>query len=156
MQFNQNLKHFSAMKSFLVMKSTQQTALLPALVIVGGALISGCSGTGENRAIVTGRVTYNNVPVADGLIRFVPTGDTKGNITVTRISEGAYRSDGIGGVPIGTHRVEIRSFDPNDKRSGLGPARAQFLPDKYNKQSELTADLTGKSGVVTIDFDLGP
>jgi hypothetical protein len=125
-----------------------------ASVLLLIALCSGCSRGPKDRVLVTGEVTYGGAPVEDGLIRFQPIGNTVGNISVAMIVDGKYRAEGMGGVPRGSHRVDIRAFDPSTRSAGPGPSRAQLLPDKYNKQSQLTVELTGDAIQVVQDFHL--
>ncbi len=141
--------------------------VLARLAAASGLLMlvsaAGCEDGGWNvpRTEVTGTVTYDDQPVQEGLIRFLPTGDTEGPTSAAEIQNGRYTIDAEGGVPVGSHRVEIEAYreDPNasgedEEIPGVeGPPREQYLPEKYNRQSELTATIEG-NGPVTKDFEL--
>ena len=117
---------------------------------------AGCGGgDGVPRAVVSGSVTFQQVPVEDGQIRYIPVEGTPGPTSVSRIRQGQYVCDHNGGVPVGTHRVEILVWDPNvPPPKGPGEAaRPQWAPVKYNRNSELTATIDA-TGFVTKDFEL--
>lgn len=120
-------------------------------------LLLGCNyGDGLARAIVRGTVTLDDQPVRDGQIRFVPQGDTLGPVTIEAIKEGQYRCAHSGGVPVGTHRVEILAFHPDDpepKEPGER-SRRQLVPAKFNRESQLTVTISSDDGEVVQDFAL--
>ena len=131
-------------------------ALLTLLATAGGC---GAADDGPERAIVTGKVSYDGRPVENGEIRFVPADGTTGPVSGGPIRDGMYRAEGRGGVPLGTHRVEIQAFRPDpqaavDPLSGDRPAE-QYLPEKYNRNSTLEATVEA-GGEQTIDFNLDP
>ncbi|MCS7304408.1 MAG: hypothetical protein NZ602_04795 [Thermoguttaceae bacterium] len=131
-------------------------AVLWMLGLLGA--IGGCGrSSGPQRVVVTGTVTYNGQPIPNGEIRFVPTGQTKGPISGASILEGKYRADGLGGVIVGTHRVEIRAFRA-DKSVPPDPhgeyPRQQYLPKKFNDQSTMEVTIPPDKGTQTFNFDL--
>jgi hypothetical protein len=141
---------------------------------------SGGCGRNESVVVVEGTVRYAGQRIMNGDIRFYPIEGTKGATIGAPIVDGLYRAVNKDGVPVGTHRVVIRAFVLEDigPVSGQpaggdllapvspGPSakprmpiyavegRKQFIPVKYNAQSELTAEVTGESNPQTIDFDL--
>ena len=123
-------------------------------------LLSGCGGDGLQRSVVSGTVTYRGDPVQDGQIRFVPQGNTAGPLTIEPITNGRYRCARSGGVPCGTHRVEIYSFAPaTSPPAPFGPAatlaqREQTLPEKFNTNSQFTVTIAAESGDTVHDFTL--
>lgn len=133
-------------------------------VILLGLLAIGCGGgcgnSGPQRAVVSGAVSYHGQPVADGEIRFSPNKGTTGPVTLASIVDGKYRTDAKGGVPIGTHKVQILAYlpDPLSKPEHKGtPAerpRKQYLPAKYNDQSELELVIEPDRGSIVKDFEL--
>ena len=140
---------------------------LISLTVVG-LLIGGCGRSGLDRRVVTGTVTYLGTPIETGEIQFYPDGDTKGPQTGTQIKNGEYRLDAKGGVPLGTHQVRIigymktgRELTPQQKAmlppdlqdSDVG-SFVQFLPSKYNRQTELTATVESGSGEQEQNFEL--
>jgi hypothetical protein len=134
--------------------------LLPwATAIVACTL--GCGKTdGPERISISGSVTYAGQPVAEGEIRFVPAKDTVGPVTLASIADGKYQATSKGGVPVGTHTVQILAYlpDPLNKPEYKGtPAerpRRQYLPVKYNTQSELNVTLESGQKCATKDFTL--
>jgi hypothetical protein len=136
-------------------------ALAPATMV----LLAGCGGDrGPERAVVSGAVTLNGKPLADGMIRFVPAADAQVPASGAPIVDGAYCVKGHGGVPVGTFKVAIEGYRPiaNPKavpfsmppHSKDGPMKSQFLPPKYNAQTQLEATIAPGSGAVTKNFDL--
>ncbi|NOY41117.1 MAG: hypothetical protein GXP26_04685 [Planctomycetes bacterium] len=128
---------------------------------IGLALLSGCGDPGLEKVVVTGKVSYQGKPVQDGMLRFVPIEGTKGPVSGAIIKDGTYTAKAIGGVPLGKLRVEIRGFRKHDGvPQGEGPdvavrpgGREQYLPKKYNHQSELTVTIDS-TGQQTRDFEL--
>jgi|SRR5262245_50751999 len=118
--------------------------------------LAGCSD-GPARSVVTGKVTYKGQPVAKGQIRFLiadrPT-------AMGQIENGTYRIDHLGGVPVGTGKVEIEAFEDTGKAVFTGPTgekvfeARQILPEKYNTKTELTVEI--KKGTNEKNFDLPP
>jgi len=99
---------------------------------------------GPQTAVVSGNVTLDGTPVADGAISFVPI-DGKGAPSGAKIANGTYTAD----VPLGEKRVEIRApkvvgqkdayqGDPNSPKIDLIEER---IPARYNAQSELRTNV---------------
>ena len=70
-----------------------------------------------------------------------------------------YRADGLGGVPVGTHKVVIRAFRASDTPvhdpiEGDHYPRVQYLPAKYNQQTELEVTIPSGSGPIIQDYNL--
>ncbi len=133
------------------------------LWIIGLGLLMGCGhGSEIPRASVSGKVSYQGQPIADGTIRFVPIKGTKGPVAGAEIKDGVYQVVVAGGVPLGTHRVEIQAFQTlaqdssqprRPGRIGDLPAKRQYLPTQYNRQSTLEATIDSKGEKIQ-DFDL--
>lgn len=117
----------------------------------------GCGPSdGITRVEVNGNVQLDGSPVVRGQIRFVPEVGTLGPVTIEEIREGRYSARHDGGVPVGTHRVEILAWDPTVPFS-FGPGQKtpdQLVPAKYNDNSELTVTLDDSTNPVVKDFDL--
>jgi hypothetical protein len=132
-----------------------------AICVIAVLSAAGCGARdGVDRVLVSGNVTFKGAPLAKGQIRFIPSENTIGAITVEPINDGFYTSKDVGGVPVGVHRVEIRGYDPEvyaKAPKGPGsPPIPQLLPKKYNHQSELTANLEPSKSEETLNFDLLP
>jgi hypothetical protein len=130
------------------------------LLLIGLALLLGCGrGSQIQRAIVSGKVLYQGQPIADGSILFVPAKGTEGPQAGAQITDGAYRVTAGGGVPVGTHRVEVQAYRlvPNARSRPTAPedrmGKQQYLPEQYNNKSTLDATIDGP-GEQTRDFDL--
>jgi hypothetical protein len=142
-------------------KKTFQCLLLAVCCV----LLTACDRGGLERAVVAGKVTYQGQPVADGRIRFVPIKGTKAPMWGANIRDGEYEASGRGGVPVGTHRVEIVAWrtksdaaettksPKSDQIMGGAPGQ-QYIPEKYNTKSELEIIIPPGSGEIVRDFDL--
>lgn len=95
--------------------------------------------------MVSGKATYQGEPIVVGQIRFSPIPPSKGPLTIEQIRDGEFNTSLNGGLPVGTHRVEIKMFRPEEYatmgRSPGSPGPEQLLPDKFNRESELTIDV---------------
>jgi hypothetical protein len=127
-------------------------------------LTVGCGREGLERVVVGGNVTYQGEPVAVGKIRFFPAEDTMAPMSGAFIVDGKYEARTKGGVPVGSHTVEIvaHRVDPkyahlegntSPDTDGALPLQ-QYLPAKYNKQTELTLTVPSGSSRITKDFEL--
>jgi hypothetical protein len=123
-------------------------------------LLVGCGPTGGlQKVVVEGSVSYDGTPVENGEIRFHPAAGTAGPVSGAPIVAGRFRIEAKGGVPVGSHLVQIEAYDNTGvggEMIGGGPtaARTNYLPSKYNRDSELSVDIAGDRRVVTRDFDL--
>jgi hypothetical protein len=138
----------------------------PIAIVVLLIAFAGCGDGGPERVVVAGRVTLNGAPVDNGFIRFFPIKGTAGPMWGAQITDGEYRADGKGGVPVGTHRVEIEAFrkvknaqpaaDVFEDFGGEGPAtlEEQVIPAHYNSQSTLEITVETGQGEIRKDFEL--
>ena len=137
----------------------QSTQKLPVLVVLTCiALTFGCGSDSVERATVSGAVTWDGTPVPKGQIRFIPT---SGPIWTARIKDGRYSTDGTKGVPVGDLQVRIEGYRIPSGYKGGTPTDddnpiplEQYLPAKYNKQTELTLTIDPGSNSVEKNFDL--
>ena len=122
-------------------------SLLLALLIVGCGQIK--------LAEVSGTITYDGEVVEQGSIAFLPL-DGNGPSGGSAIKDGKYFAQN---VSVGMVKVRIlgakvtgqkRMFD--DPNSPLVTTSEQYLPTKYNKETELTYEV--KAGSQTNDFNL--
>jgi hypothetical protein len=101
---------------------------------------------------VTGRVTFDGQPVAEGHIRFVHSASDTGAIVedVGAITAGQYDLQ----VHPGAKRVEIlasREIPPPEP--GMFGMREDYIPRRYNAESILRADVDATKTNV-FNFDL--
>ena len=149
-----------------IMRITGSCRLVLCCTLLLWVVAGGCGGSGIERVIVAGKVTLAGKPVEKGFIRFYPIKGTVGPMWGAQIADGKYRADGKGGVPVGIHRVEIEAFrtvksgpvgpDVFEDFGGNGPAVAevQYIPARYNAQSELELIVDTESSASPVDFAL--
>jgi hypothetical protein len=133
-------------------------------VILGlfAACTTGCNrDNGPERVIVSGAVTYQGKPIAEGRIRLTPLADCPVPASGGTISDGMYKIDGHGGVPVGTHKVQIEAYHKVAVKPGqLAPPMSrgvvgqQYLPKKYNTDSQIELKVEPGSRAIVKDFAL--
>jgi hypothetical protein len=125
--------------------------LLLAFINVGLALAgsSGCGSGRDNTIPVSGNVTFDGVPVADGYIVLKPIDGATAS-DAGKIVAGKYE---FSAAP-GAKRVEIDASRPGpiDPETGT-PNPVQYIPPQYNNRSKLRVEVTG-GGENRFDFDL--
>jgi hypothetical protein len=135
-------------------------ALLPHVFLIA-VIFAGCGQreySGPQRFPLSGKVTYDGEPVDAGSISFLPLSGTELRVSGGTIEGGAYSVPEPQGANAGKYRVEIRW----QKRTGkkirdpqsmeMVDQRAEGLPAKFHKDSELTAEVS--AGQTKFDFDL--
>ena len=123
-----------------------------------GLFSAGCGGSGgPQRAAVSGNVTLDGSPIPEGSINFYPTGASKGPSAGGEIHDGTYALAARQGPVVGACRVEIRATRKTGQKTSFGTKVAdvvhQYVPAKYNTQSELTAEVAA-DGPNQFDFSL--
>jgi hypothetical protein len=114
---------------------------------------------------MTGAVSYEGKPIANGDILFYPIEGTTGPVSGAAISDGHYEANGKGGVPIGKHRVEIRAYrsagssqaataEDVNRMERQGGQRQQYLPTKFNSESTVRVTVGSDKNPVIQDFQL--
>ncbi|QDT98196.1 hypothetical protein [Gimesia aquarii] len=134
------------------------------VIFVLSLTLSGCGSTetGPDRTIVTGKVTFKGEPVLQGQIWFLPQAGREAPQAGAPIVEGQYRVENKGGVPIGSCQVKITAEQPKADIKIVedgGPEEiptTQYLPARYNEQTELTAEIKSSADPIEIDFELKP
>lgn len=126
------------------------------LLLGAVVLSSGCTKKPAfEKAIVYGTVSLAGKPIDEGKIFFHPIEGTPGGAMNASINGGKYEVQGKGGVAIGRHRIEIRGFKPGKPlENGEVGAAEQYVPDKYNRQSELIKEVPMGKERVELNFDL--
>ena len=116
------------------------------------AALSGCGPGGPKTVPVSGSVTFAGQPVADGEIAF-RSADGATASWAGRIVAGRYAIRST----VGPKRVEIIAVRPKPgakpKASGEGVINEMYIPDRYNLESELRAEVT-TAGPNEFDFTL--
>ena len=106
----------------------------------------GCSSRdGIQRGAVEGTASLDGSPIADGVVRFVPMGDTTGPLVDAKITAGSFSLPKKSGPSVGTQRVEIFAFLKTGKmivEDGEEMEEIkQVVPARYNTKSELTVTI---------------
>ena len=110
-------------------------------------LLAGC-GSESDRSSLEGTVTLNGQPLAEGSIALRPLPGTRGPTAGGKITNGTFAILPEQGTFAGTFRVEItasRKTGKQTKDTMLGimvDDYERIIPDRYNRQSELTAEVT--------------
>ncbi len=140
---------------------SKRTALIAICLVAA----TGCGSRGPVRVPVRGEVTVDGDKLKAGVIRFIPTGSTKGPAAVATIRDGLYEFSASDGPVVGSHRIEIEAIDQygfalddeqafaenvEKKRKRLPP---NPIHENYNRRSTLTADMKC-DGNRKLDFPL--
>ena len=131
-----------------------------ALLIVIGCLaiaLEGCSNKDEQFEI-RGQVTYQDQPVAEGKILFMPNDESRPQ-AIAKIVDGEYVTASPGGVFVGEYKVQVFGYRGTGKVQDLGELyggkqeqQVQYLPAKFNHETELTVDISPEES--EYDFEL--
>jgi hypothetical protein len=120
-----------------------------AAAFTAAAFVIGCGASGPKMYDVTGTVKYDGKDVADGDILFQPADPAVG-------PDGGKIVDGKFSLKVkeGKHTVRIKGSRVfPGKKGAMGEDWVdQYLPDKYNEKSELSAEVG--SGKTEHNFDL--
>jgi hypothetical protein len=122
------------------------------------AMIGGCSRS-TGRQAIEGTVTLDGTPLAEGSIVFLPQPGTKSPTCGGTVLQGHFSIAPAGGAACGTFRVEITAVRKTGKKvispkdNQLVDEVQQYIPAKYNQQSELTVTVS-EQGPNRFDFPL--
>ena len=104
---------------------------------------SGCTESGPQRYLITGKVSMDGTPVERGDILFMPT-EPGPSVDGGKINNGAYSVE----VKPGTKRVVIRAVRnhptkmmPGIEPGTMEPVQEEYIPAKYNRATELEANV---------------
>ena len=122
----------------------------------------GCGGP-TSRAAVSGTVTHGGQPLADGTILFEPLGAGSRQANGV-ILDGRYQIEREFGLAPGAYRVVIQGYRVVQNAGSAGPLyqdaagdetaiREPFLPDEFNRQTKLRAEVESVRPQV-FDFQL--
>lgn len=136
----------------------QSPKLLGGFLCVGALLMSGCGAdpNAKSTGKVSGVVTFQGKPVADGVVYFSSKSGVGANAPLA--AEGKFAIPDA--VEVGDYTVTVTPPPPPPPRPEDGPPKptpaAADIPQKY--RSEQTTDLkaTVKTGDNAFEFDLKP
>jgi hypothetical protein len=132
------------------------------LIVSLWALGAGCDQPAYQLVPVSGSVTLDGVPLADGVVNFQPTGQSgkkaaPGSVGRTD-SAGKYQLTTVNdepGASLGRHKVKIYSYSPESAPVGdsdTGPSQER-VPERYNYRTQLTFEVPD-GGTDQADFEL--
>ncbi len=131
---------------------------LVSLVLLSVIALTGCGQA--NFCEVQGQAKVDGKPIESGQIMFVPV-DRSGPLrdAAAEIIEGSFELTASQQVAAGTYSVLITADRSTGKKIETDPGsgvfveeREQFIPEKYNARTELTATLA--PGMPPLEFDL--
>ena len=120
--------------------------IVGAILVSAFACFSGCSRD-DSRLAVEGEVTIDGKPLPDGKISFMPLPGTASPTAGATITNGKFTIARDKGVRPGAFRVEIKALRTTGKKarddlSGESiDQKRQYIPDRYNENSGLTAEI---------------
>ena len=121
--------------------------------LLTAATILGCGPAGLNTRPVSGKVTFDGQPIAEGRIQFrAVEGDQRA--FSGEIKNGQYTLQALAGkmkVEIIASRPVPGKFDESNPGEKV-PVGEMYIPARYNSQTELTAEVT--TGKNQFDFAL--
>lgn len=126
------------------------------MFVTACAVLSGCQGSdAPSRFDVFGTVQYDGQLIPEGDIVFLPE-NNKGRPDGGKIVDGKFRFS----VTAGKKRVEVRASRENpdklvDSMMEPGkkvPAREDYIPDRYNTNSELTLEVLDGENAIDIEL----
>ena len=128
------------------------------LSIIGCLAITIAScGKKDERFDIRGQVTYQNEPIGEGKILFMPVDESRPQ-AIAKIVDGEYKTASPGGVFPGEYRVQVFGYRGTGKIQDLGELygkqeqQVQYVPAKFNHETELNLQISADK--IEYDFDL--
>ena len=125
---------------------------LPRFALILAICVAGCSGS--KLTPVSGNVTLDGQPLAEGTIHFAPA-DGQAPSQAAVIKDGSYKTE----LNKTGYKVQIYSPKPSkvvakldENGPGGGPRVEELLPPRYNIQSDLKLNISGPT--TTANFEL--
>ncbi len=134
-----------------------------ACVLMAATIITACADNDAGKSVVSGTVTYQEKPIEQGQIRFIPSPGSNLPMAAALIVDGKYQLDRNGGVPHGTYKVSIEAYRvpakyahlvKPDKPTGVEIPHEQYLPKMFNRATVLKITIDADSSSVGKDFNL--
>ncbi|MBA2117839.1 hypothetical protein [Bremerella alba] len=137
------------------LKSYVHVGSMAFCITAVATMAAGCRVSSDTNARLSGTVTLDDQPIANGSISFLPV-DGNTATAGTRIENGKFEIM----MPPGSKRVEITGIEvvgqkpayEGDKNSPLVDITRDIVPSRYNTKSELLVDVD--SGEANQDFRL--
>ena len=150
------MKKYPMCKKYWNYRAIESTAVICCGVCL--LLLAGCDGSGDRRG-VEGTVTLDGQPLAEGSITMRPLPGTTSPTAGAKITDGKFTIPKEKGPLVGTFRVEITATRKTGRQikdplmGGMVEEVQQVIPSRYNRKSELTAEVT-ETGQNRMDFEL--
>lgn len=133
--------------------------LLAVVTIPWCSLLVGC---GSSSCAISGDVLVDGQPLPDGRIALRPASEASGVRTVQAVvTDGAYSFTKNQGIAPGTYSVVItgrrKTGDALPPEEGSGEVierYEQYLPARYNTNTELTANIVGDASDLNFELQL--
>lgn len=138
-------------------------AMAALVLMLTACVLSGCGGNRRQGVEVEGVVTLDGRPLESGTIAFRPASGTTSPSAGAKIEAGRFALPADDGPFAGEFLVEItarrdsgrRVVDPNS--GALLSIPEQYLPARYNEQTELTATIgTDAANQLTFHLESNP
>ena len=152
--------HSSRSRGRVTMQAARDQMHRLCLAVLGLAVViissSGCRrAPGLDVHPVSGKVTVDGEPLADGWITFrAMEGDSRG--FAGRVTKGGYRAEAFAGrvsVAVTASRAVPGEFVRGSPDDEPQPKTEQFIPRRYNEETVLEADIP-VGGIRGLDFAL--
>jgi hypothetical protein len=149
------------MRNSMIVRSNRRLRF-SILVFCSLGLAAGCTGSGDDlpREAVSGTVTLDNEPLANGTITFIPAAGAGGGGGT--IAGGTFSIGREGGLVPGSYNVAIYASakgGDQTKPQQVGGTKKEaqvakeLIPAKYNSQTELKCEIK-KGGGNDLKFTL--
>lgn len=133
-------------------KSVMRRSYLAVMLVLVCLASTGCGSSGP--AKITGAVSLDGEPIEDGRITFEPR-DGQGPTAEAVITKGSYAAEVSAGKKVirvvGMRVVGERPAYAGDPNSPKIKITQNFVPPKFNEQSELVRDVATST---KMDFEL--
>ena len=128
--------------------------LIDLVVLVAASAAAGCGNAPDGRQKISGTITLKGVPLDEGLIEFIPKGDSSAKGVATRsgalIKDGRYVIPQDKGLVPGAYKVVISAVEGNtpEPTPGVPPGptkkgRAKDrIPADYNRTTKQIVEVT--------------
>lgn len=130
------------------------------LTLAAIGLLAGCGGSSKPVGTVSGKVTFQGMPVNEGIVTFVRVGGSGSG--AGPIASGAYSAKGVdGGIPTGDYVAVVM---PPETTKDLGPNTSpavvlkemKEIPAKYRSETTSDLKLSIKEGSNEFNIDMKP
>ena len=121
---------------------------LAVVISVCLAVAVGCGRPTDGRLQITGEVTFDGQPIANGHVMLSPLGS--GPSAGGSIQDGKFTVGRDKGPKEGKYRVEVEAMRETGRMVPIDPAMpnetvaetVQYIPPQYNQRSQLIEDLS--------------